>query len=92
MNPANSPLPKPDLLFAPWSAEQVRALNAYQDSGVFHPFTSENGKQLIATQQGWVEEEGGPVVQTWAHPFMADADAISSHVQLMRGALPKRNQ
>jgi len=62
---------------APWSEEQVASLNAYQKAGVMHPFTGTrkpNGDEtiLIATPAGWVEEEGGPVVQTWAHDFMAN--------------------
>jgi hypothetical protein len=37
-----------------------------------HPFTSAAGVVLVATPAGWVDREGGPVVQTWAHAFMAD--------------------
>lgn len=70
---------------APFTPEQVVALNAYQRSGVFHPFTC--GKRhdhpadeidkgcLIATIHGWI----CPVcwdgslndLQKWAHSFMA---------------------
>lgn len=55
-------------VYAPW-------LPQYQQSGDFHPFTGvskPNGKEtiLIATEVGWVEEEGGPVVQDWAYEFM----------------------
>lgn len=62
---------------APWSPDQVASLNAYQDSGRFHPFTGkrkENGDEtvLIATTVGWTETPRGPIVQTWAHDFMAD--------------------
>ena len=56
----------------PWDAEQVRSLNAYQAAGVMHPFTSMSGTDLIATTDGWIERDGGPVVQTWAHAWMAD--------------------
>lgn len=63
---------------APWTADQVMSLNEYQHAGFRHPFTGETppggGERpvLIATLAGWVECEGGPVVQTWAHDFMAD--------------------
>jgi|HubBroStandDraft_2_1064218.scaffolds.fasta_scaffold215076_3 hypothetical protein len=57
---------------APWTPEQVLSLNRFQASGVYHPFTSAAGKELLATAAGWVEVEGGPVVQTWAHEFMLD--------------------
>ena len=61
-----------DDLKAPWTAEQVESLNEYQEALVFHPFTSEAGELLIATEAGWVERVGGPVVQDWAHPWMVD--------------------
>ncbi len=65
-----------DRIDAPWSAEQVAALNAYQTGGNFHPFTGErhpDGSEriLIATPNGWIAEVGGPIVQTWAWRFMA---------------------
>jgi hypothetical protein len=58
------------LIFAPWTPEQVKALNEYQEAGYVHPFMND-GVILIATPEGWVEKEGGPVTQTWAHDFMA---------------------
>lgn len=62
---------------APWSAEQVASLNAYQQNPGTHPFTGERDAGggetvLVATRAGWVEREGGPVVQTWAHQCMTD--------------------
>lgn len=62
---------------APWTDDQVASLNAYQASDAYHPFTGERGPKgeevtLIATPSGWVESEGGSVVQTWAHDFMAN--------------------
>lgn len=65
------------MLFAPWTDDQVASLNAYQQSGKLHPFTGERGPNgeetvLIATKDGWVEREGGPVVQVWAHLVMCD--------------------
>lgn len=62
---------------APWTDDQVASLNGFQTCGYTHPFTGSVGRDgeryvLIATQEGWIEVEGGPVVQRWAHPFMAD--------------------
>lgn len=63
-------------IMAPWTDREVASLNAYQISG-FHPYCGNrqpNGDEtiLIATRDGWVEREGGPVVQTWAHAFTTD--------------------
>ena len=62
---------------APWTNDQVASLNGWQACGAVHPFTGSYGPDgeryvLIATNEGWLEVEGGPVVQTWAHSFMAD--------------------
>jgi hypothetical protein len=59
---------------APWTDDQVASLNAYQESEKNHPFTGNrkpDGSEtiLIATPNGLVEEEGGPIVQTWAHSW-----------------------
>lgn len=66
-----------DMCNAPWDVDQVESLNAYQHCGYAHPFTGEynvDGERfvLIATRDGWVEQESGPIVQTWAHPRMAN--------------------
>lgn len=74
--------------FVPWTPEQVDALNFYQKSGVFHPFTSEKtGVDLIATAEGWVEQEGGPVVQDWAHWYMLDKQAIQARMDLFKTSI-----
>jgi len=60
---------------APWTNDQVASLNGYQKAGYVHPFTYGDGEEkvdLIATTDGWVAKKDGPVVQTWAHKFMAD--------------------
>ena len=60
------------MLKAPWTADQVASLNAYQRAGVMHPFTNE-GEDLVATKDGWVmPNDPVEVVQDWAHLFMAD--------------------
>lgn len=66
-----------NIIEAPWTDEQVAHLNHYQGSTNHHPFTGvrgPGGKEtiLIATSAGWIERDGGPIVQTWAHSFMAD--------------------
>ncbi len=66
-----------DRVGAPWTDDQVASLNGWQQCGYVHPFTGSHGPDgerciLIATTAGWIERVGGPVVQTWAHPFMAD--------------------
>ena len=63
----------------PWTDEQVEALNAYQKSGAFHPYTGKNGEPLIATKKGWVEFPGGPVVQRWAMPESMDPALLQAH-------------
>lgn len=65
--------------YAPWTPEEVANLNAWQTAGFVHPFTwgdAEKQVDLIATPDGWVAEEGGPVVQNWAHLFMVDGSAF----------------
>lgn len=57
---------------APWTAEHVESLSAYQSDQSVHPYTSSSGKILIPTVDGWVEVIGGPVVQDWAHDFTLD--------------------
>lgn len=57
---------------APWTDDEVDSLNAYQSAGFVHPFTGPAGGDLIATKDGWIEEPGGVVVQSWAHPWMAN--------------------
>jgi hypothetical protein len=63
---------------APWTDAEVTSLNGFQHCGYAHPFTAghrqPNGDEvvLIATNAGWIEHEGGPIVQAWAHKFMTD--------------------
>lgn len=66
------PDPEDSISHAPWSPEEVESLNGFQRCGFMHEFTGGKGETLIATSTGWVESQGGPVVQTWAHKFMVD--------------------
>lgn len=62
-----------DRSLAPWTADEINSLNAYQGCGYQHPFTSA-GMILVATRDGWVLplDTKGAIVQTWAHKFMTD--------------------
>lgn len=67
-------------LRAPWTPEQVAALNRFQREGGMHPFTCggdhESHHVLVATPDGWVCPDR-PVcgyTQDWAHWFMARPD------------------
>ena len=61
---------------APWSEDQVKSLNSYQKANKFHPFTGTDSQgnkvNLIATQDGWLAEDNGVIVQDWCHHWMAD--------------------
>lgn len=57
---------------APWTPAEVQSLNAFQESGVFHGFTSHDGIQIIATEHGWVCPCGCEYIQTWAWKWMTD--------------------
>ena len=64
-----------NIIKAPFTVEQVKNLNAFQQDG-FHPFTCPRSSPkcidkevLIATVQGWVCE-CGQYTQDWCHEFM----------------------
>lgn len=71
-------------IIAPFSDEQVEALNKYQREAPFHPFTCANRGDgnhvehaghsdlgmLTATNEGWVCSDCD-YTQLWAHAFMA---------------------
>src|SRR5690606_12352281 len=67
------------IIKAPFTPEQVDALNDWQTSGAFHPFTCgtpmkhhhpDNNSVLIATENGWICTSCD-YIQDWAHDFMA---------------------
>lgn len=51
---------------APWTEEQVKALEARQDMEMLHEYTCECGHQLIPSKDGWFCEEC-PYTQNWCH-------------------------
>lgn len=61
-------------IHAPWTPEQVAALNSWQRTGYLHPFTCGKNSEhrvLVATPDGWMCEDCD-YRQDWAHAFMAD--------------------
>jgi hypothetical protein len=63
---------------APWTPEQVHALNAFQTRGGMHPFTCGDDRHgvvkiLVATEQGWrCPDEECNYRQDWAPFFMIE--------------------
>ena len=64
---------------APFTPDQVKSLNEYQESGVMHPFTGNNdilpGMEediLVAEEDGWHSLHDPEYFQDWAHHWMAD--------------------
>jgi hypothetical protein len=63
------------MIEAPWSVEQVVALNQWQERGDVHPFTCGAGDSgthpvLVAHHDGW-HCPACIYRQNWAHDFMA---------------------
>jgi len=61
-------------VFAPWSEDQVKSLNAFQRSKNVHPYTcgGDNCREvLFATKAGWVCRKC-EYTQDWALDFMAN--------------------
>ncbi len=55
----------------PFTAEQVAALNRFQESGQFHPYTcgyDSRHRELVATVAGWKCPDCD-YTQEWAHQF-----------------------
>lgn len=71
----------PEPIRAPWTVEQVEALNRYQVSGLMHPYTCEQWhgepaerRNLVATTDGWVCRHCA-YKQNWAHGFHMEEGA-----------------
>lgn len=63
---------------APWTPEQVAALNAYQALGFVHEFTcledhGPDSRVLVAATDGWICPSCD-YTQDWAHDAMADIE------------------
>lgn len=65
-------------VFAPWSEQQVAALNAFQRAGQMHPFTcgaERCSEVLTAVRMGWICDRLACYYrQNWAHAFMAEGE------------------
>ncbi|MFF4746823.1 hypothetical protein [Streptomyces sp. NPDC001268] len=68
-----------EIISAPWTSEQVQALNDYQERGQMHPFTCGGGPHrlgrsplLDAAHSGWIcPDPDCDYTQDWAWDFMA---------------------
>ncbi|MCX5522629.1 hypothetical protein OG342_07090 [Streptomyces bobili] len=81
------------LIRAPWTPEQVAALNAFQQRGGMHPFTcggdhAPGSPVLVAHEDGWrcsdPYREGCDYRQDWAHAFMVER----GHAAVSAGQAP----
>lgn len=59
---------KEETLEAPWTDEQVVALNHFTGKR----YSDGKERILVATNAGWTNPEGGLVIQTWAWKFMTE--------------------
>jgi hypothetical protein len=81
-----------DQIRAPWTPEQVAALNRFQAEGGMHPFTCGNTHatpdlHLVAHEDGWhCWLPDCDYRQDWAHRFMADPDAWPKPLTELREA------
>ena len=69
------------MITAPWTKEQVDALNAFQRDSRAHPFTCPNDhgqadRTLIANEGGWYCQHCD-YTQDWAHAFMAQRHPLT---------------
>jgi hypothetical protein len=68
-------MPEPlETVFAPWSDDQVKSLNAFQRSAKVHPYTCGGDvchEVLVATMNGWVCRSCG-YTQNHATDFSAN--------------------
>lgn len=83
-----------DMIRAPWTPEQVAALNRFQAEGGMHPFTCGNTHatpdlHLVAHTDGWhCWLPDCDYRQDWAHRFMADPDTWPKSLAELREAAP----
>jgi hypothetical protein len=76
MDPAE-PKQDRDIVRAPWTLNQVDALNRFQQRSDIHPFTcphdhGSNSRILIATINGWICPNCD-YTQVWTHGMMLEA-------------------
>lgn len=73
---------QPAIIRAPWTSEQVDALNRFQSESGMHPFTcgaeehTPGSPVLAAAHSGWYcPDPDCGYTQDWAHQFMTQPDA-----------------
>lgn len=75
---------QPGTIHAPFSADQVDALNLYQRSGFVHQFMCGNShdgdRDLVATRAGWVCCHCD-YRQSWAHAWMTNEIKLAEEDQ-----------
>lgn len=88
------------LIWAPWSEEQVQALNRFQQLGIMHPFTCgkrdnhrEDDGILIASEAGWhCPAWNCDYIQTWAYLGMTDHDFMDRQVAFIENMRRRAQQ
>lgn len=73
-----------ELINAPFSEDQVEALNAWQEARLVTPYlcpkyhVGPDDRVLIATRKGWVcSDTACDYTQNWAHGFMAERSVLT---------------
>ena len=85
-------------IWAPWTPEQVDALNRFQQYGGMHPFTCGSPTHLyespvlVAWPDGWHCPWGCGYRQVWALAFMADPSAWPKPFGERHGPMPQEMQ
>ena len=71
------------MIKSPFTPEQVKKLNEYQEGGWMHPFTCggcSNRDGLIATEAGWICPDCD-YTQDWAHEFMLEPNPLGNFLK-----------
>ena len=66
-----------DLLYAPWTDEQVEALQKWQEDDTKHPYTCVCGESLAPYNSGWKCEYCGHT-QNWCWNFSTEYDRTTT--------------
>jgi len=75
------------IIKAPWTQKIVDHLNAWQSSGLFHPYTCDSGHDLVATPDGWIcSKVGCSYTQDWAYELVS-MDQFEEHQNTLLTAL-----
>ncbi|MFE7535235.1 hypothetical protein ACFU67_13295 [Streptomyces rhizosphaericola] len=85
-----------DTITAPWSSEQVAALEQFQTASGMHPFTCgadqhSQPPRLVPSHSGWYcPDPACDYRQDWAHAFMADPVAWPKPFGERHGPTPEQ--